>query len=129
MIVAPGLQQPVEHADQRCHIKGVQARPRLIEDVQHAALAGAQPRGDPRPLGLASRQGWRRLGESQVAQADLSDRPELCRDRRPVGEPLQCVEHAEAEYVGDAEAVDLNGQRGVVEAGALAGRARDSDVG
>ncbi len=41
------LQQPVEHADQRGHVEGMQAGGGLIEDVQRAVLAAAQPGGDP----------------------------------------------------------------------------------
>ena len=37
----PGVQQPVEHADQGGHVERVQAGGRLVEDVQRAALAGA----------------------------------------------------------------------------------------
>jgi hypothetical protein len=46
----PGRQQPVKHSRQRGHVERVQAGGRLVEDVQHAALAGAQPGGDPQPL-------------------------------------------------------------------------------
>src|ERR1700722_17080044 len=37
--------------------------------------------------------------------------------------------HAQGEYVGDGQAVDPDRQGGVVEAGAVAGRALDGDVG
>ena len=50
----PGVKQPVEHADQRGHVERVQAGGRLVEDVQRAALAAAQPGGDPQPLRLAA---------------------------------------------------------------------------
>ncbi len=124
-----GFQQPVEHAGQGGHVERVQAGGRLVEDVQHAALAAAQPGGDPQPLRLAAGQRRRRLAQPQVAQADLADRPQRGGDRGPAGEPLQGVVHAQAEHVGYGQAVDPGGQGGVVEARAVAGRAADGDVG
>ena len=56
MIVAPAVQEPVEHGDQGGYVERVQAGGRLVEDVQRAALAGAQPGGDPQPLRLAAGQ-------------------------------------------------------------------------
>src|SRR6185436_4384455 len=81
------------------------------------------------PLRLATGQGRRRLAEPQVTQADLADRPQRRGDRGPAGEPFQSVIHAQAQYVGHGQAVDPDGQGGVVEAGAVAGRAGDGDVG
>src|SRR5262249_54205411 len=120
---------PVEHAGQGGYVERVQAGGRLVEDVQRAALAAAQPRGDPQPLRLAAGQGRRGLAEPQVTQADLVDGPQRRGDRGPAGEPLQGVVHAQAEYVGHGQAVHLDGQGGVVEAGAVAGWAADGDVG
>jgi hypothetical protein len=94
-----------------------------------AALAAAQPGGDPQPLRLAAGQGWGGLAEPQVTQADLVDRPQRRGDRGPVGEPLQGVVDSQVEHVGYGQAVDPDGQGGVVEAGAVAGRAADGDVG
>src|SRR5436190_617918 len=125
----PGVQQPVEHAGQGRHVERVQAGGRLVEDVQRAALAAAQPGGDPQPLRLAARQGRRRLAQLQVTQADLADWPQRRGDRGPAGEPVQGVVHAEAEHAGYGQAVDPDGQGGGVEAGAVAGRAPDGDVG
>jgi hypothetical protein len=90
------LQQPFEHADQRGHVEGMQASGGLIEDVQCAVLAAAQPGGDPQPLRLAAGRGRCGLAQQQVPQADLADGPQ---------------------------------RRGVVEAAAVAGLARDRDVG
>jgi hypothetical protein len=85
---------------------------------------------DPQPLRLAAGQGRRGLAEPQVTQADLADGPQRRGDRGPAGEPpFQGVVHAQAEHVGDGQAVDPDGQGGVVEAGAVAGRAADGDVG
>ena len=49
-----GVDEPVEDADQGGHVERVQAGGRLVEDVQHAVLAGAQPRGDAQSLRLAA---------------------------------------------------------------------------
>src|SRR5690348_7214819 len=43
--------------------------------------------------------------------------------------PLEGVLHAEAEHVGDGQAVHPDGEGGVVETGAVAGRTLDGDVG
>ena len=51
---SPGRQEPVEHADQSGHVERVQAGGRLVEDVQRATLAAAQPGGDPQPLRLTA---------------------------------------------------------------------------
>ena len=56
------------------------------------------------------------LAEPQVAQADLADGPQGRGDLLAVGEPFQGVVHAQAEHVGDGQAVDPDGQGGVVEA-------------
>ena len=125
----PGLEQPVEHADQGGHVERMQAGGRLVEDVQHALLAAAQPGCDPQPLRLAAGQRRGGLAESQVAQADLVDGPQRRDDRSPVAEPVQGVAHGQREDVGYGLAVDPDGEGGVVEAGAPAGRARDGDVG
>jgi hypothetical protein len=124
-----GLEEPVEHADQGGYVERVQAGGRFVEDVQHAALAAAQPGGDPQPLRLAAGQGRRGLAEPQVAQPDLVDGPQRRRDRGPVGEPVQGLGHGQAKDVGDRHAVDPDRQRVVVEAGAVAGRALDGDIG
>jgi Glucodextranase, domain N len=50
-----GVKQPVEHAHQRCHVERVQACGRLVEHVQRALLAAAQPGGDLQALRLAAR--------------------------------------------------------------------------
>ena len=76
-----GVEQPVEHPDQRCYVERVQAGGWLVEDVQRAALAGAKSGCDPKPLGLTAGQGRRRLAETQVAQADLGDGPQRRQDR------------------------------------------------
>jgi hypothetical protein len=87
----------------------VQPGGRLVEDVQGAALAAAQPGGDPQPLRLAAGQRRRGLAEPQVAQADLVDGPQRRGDRGLVGEPLQGLVHAQAEHVGYGQAVDPDG--------------------
>ena len=71
----PGVQQPVENADERAHVKRVQPGRRLVEHVEHTALAAAQSRGDAQPLRLAAGQRRRGLAEPQVPQADLVDGP------------------------------------------------------
>ena len=128
-MIGPGLQQPVEHADQGGHVERVQAGGRLVEDVQRAALAGAEPGSDPQPLRLAAGQGRRGLAEPQVTQSDLADRPQRRGDLGPASKPFQGIVHAQAEHVGDSQAVDPDGEGGVVEAGTVAGRALDREVG
>src|SRR5262249_60442089 len=94
-----------------------------------ATLTAAQPGGDPQPLRLAAGQGRRGLAQPQVSEADLTDGPQRRGDGSPAGELLQGVVHAQAESVGYGQAVDADGERGVIEAGAMAGLARDGYVG
>ena len=61
-------------------------------------------------------------------QADLADGPQRRGDRGPAGELFQRLLDAQPEHVGYGQAVDPDGQGGVVEAGAVAGRALDGDV-
>ena len=123
-----GVQQPVEHADQRGHVERVQPGGRLVEDVQRAALAAAQPGGDPQPLRLAAGQRRRRLAQPQVTEADLVDGPQRPRRSVPGRRSAPGRRARSGQHVGDGQAVDPDVQRGVVEAGAVAGRALDGDV-
>jgi hypothetical protein len=106
----------------------VQPGGRLVEDVESASLAAAQPRGDPQPLRIAPGKRRRRLAEPQVTEANLSDRPQGGGYRSPVGETLQCVTDAQAEHIGNGQAIDPHSEDGVREAGAATGGALDGDV-
>jgi hypothetical protein len=119
-----GLQKPVEHRDQCGDVQRMQAGRRLVKDVQDATLTGPQPRRDSQRLGIAAGPRWRRLARPQIAQADVVDRAKSCRDRATAAKAVQGFVHAQAEYVGDRDAVDLYSQCVVVEAGGVAGRAR-----
>jgi hypothetical protein len=124
-----GIEQPVEDADERANVERVQSRRGLVEDVEHAALAAAQARRDPQPLGLAAGQGRRGLAQPQVAQAHLVDGPQRRGDQSLLREPAQRVVHGQAENISDGEAVDADVQGRVVEPGTVTGRALDVDVG
>ena len=62
-------------------------------------------------------------------ETDLFDGLQRGCDRDPLSKSGQGVVHAQAEHVGNVQPVDPDGQGGVVEAGAPAGRALDADVG
>ena len=78
---------------------------------------------------LAARKRRRGLTQPKVAEANLVDRPQGRRDWRPVSKLLEGVGNAEAKYVGNGQAVDLGGERGVSKPGPVAGGALDADVG
>ena len=77
----PGIHQPVQHANQLVHIGHVQAHRGLVEHIEGvrgflAAFAHLVAHfgefGDQLDaLGLAARQGGRRLAQSEVAQAHI----------------------------------------------------------
>ena len=81
------------------------------------------------PLGLAARQGRRRLAEADVAEADVDQRLHVAGDGGLVGEELQRLLARQVEHLGDVLALERDVEGVAVVAGALAHLARDVDVG
>jgi len=79
----PTFDQPVERLQQFADVVKVQASGRFVEDEQRHALGLTGKVGrELDPLGLASRQGSRRLSQAQVTEADIPNHLELSDERR-----------------------------------------------
>src|SRR4051812_13477371 len=126
----PLVDQAVQDVEQALDVREVQARGRLVEDVERAA------RGDLRELGrelhalrLATRQRRRRLAEPDVAEPDVAQRLQPPVDLRDVLEELDGLLDGHVEHVGDRLALEADLERLAVVALAVALLARDVDVG
>ena len=72
MTVLPRSTRRDEHGQELLDVVDVQARGRLVEDVDRlAGVDAAEFRGQLHPLGLAAGERRRRLAQRQVAQARL----------------------------------------------------------
>ena len=72
------IDQLVQHFEQLAHIVEMQARRRLVENVQRATRRPlGQFLGQLHPLRLAARQGRRLLADFHIAEADLHQRLHL----------------------------------------------------
>ncbi len=85
-----GIDQPVQALQEPVNVGEVQARRRLVEDVQIvlAALELAEFAGEFDALGLAPGEDRRRVAELEVAEAELVQDGNLAGDRRLVLEEL-----------------------------------------
>ena len=123
------LEQQVVHP---LDVVGVQADGRLIEDIGDVGERGAEVPDHLGALRLAARQRAGGPVEGEVAEPDLHERveqvqqaPDQWGDARVVdaADPLGGVGDLHRADVGDADALDLRGPGGLVETGAVAGRA------
>src|SRR5699024_6392900 len=117
----------------------VQADARLVEDVEDPDEPGADLRGQPDALGLATGEGARGPGQGEVVEPDVEEEAEPGVDLLdhllgdlplPVREVVRDEEsgrYADGERrdVRDAPAADEDGERLRLEPRALARRARD----
>ena len=125
-----GIHQPLQHVQELLDVGEVQARGRLVEDVERAARAGlCQFAGELHPLRLAARELRRRLAEGDVAKTHVDERAEDPRHVRHRIEELRRVGHAHLQYVGDVLAVPLGVERFGGIAAAAAGLALHPHVG
>ena len=125
-----GVGQLVQHLQQLGHVVEVQARGRLVQDVERAAGGAArQLLGELDALRLAARQRGGLLADVDVAEADARQRLQLVADRRHRLEELGALLHRHVEHVGDRLVLELHLQRLAVVALALADVAGDVHVG
>ena len=124
------VDEPVQHLEQPLDVREVQARRRLVKDVQRA------PGGDLRELGreldalrLPAGERRRGLAEADVAEADRRQRLQAPADLRDVLEELQRLLDGHVEDVGDRLALEMDVERLAVVALAVALLARHVDVG
>ena len=94
-----------------------------------AGLALGELAGQLHALRLAAGERGGRLAEMDVAEADIDQRLQLLPDLRDVVEHGQRVFDGEIEDVGDGVAVELDRERLLVVAPAVADFAEDVDVG
>src|SRR4051812_2161728 len=126
----PLVDQAVQDVEQALDVREVQARGRLVEDVERAA------RGDLRELGrelhalrLATRQRRRRLAETDVTEPDGVERLQATTDLRYVLEEDHGLLDGHVEHVGDRLAFEADVERLLVVSLAVALLARHVDVG
>ena len=120
-----GVDEPVQLAQQQRGVRGVQARGRLVEQVERVAAAGPlQLGGELDALGLAAAELGRRLAQPQVAQPHVAQRLQAARGGGHVGEERRGVVDGQREHVGDVLAAVGDLERLGVVARAVAGRAR-----
>ena len=103
-----GFEQLLERRQQLRDVVEVQARRRLVEDVeQPLAAVRRKVRGDLDPLRLSARQRRRRLAEAQVAEADLVEHLEPAQHFRRPAEERQRLADGQVEHLVDRPAAVL----------------------
>ena len=126
----PLLHETVEHLEEQPHVLEVEARRRLIENVEGAPRVALRELGrELDALRLAARERGRALAEVHVAEADVEQRLELLADARLILEEGARILDGHVEHVGDARAAEANLERLAVVALPLAHLARHVDVG
>src|SRR4030043_1869278 len=91
--------------------------------------AAGQFRSQFHPLGFPSGKRWRRLSQTNISQAYVSQRFQLVFDFRKVVEEEQSFIHCHIQDFGDGFSFEVNFQRFTVISFSLAYLAGDSDVG
>ena len=125
-----GLQQLAECCEQFRDVVEVQARRRLVEDVQDAiAGVGGQVRRDLDALRLAARQRRRGLAEPQVAEPDLVEHLKPTQHLGRAAEKGERFAHRHVEHLVDASPAVFHLEHLRLEALAFALIAGDEDVG
>ncbi len=125
-----GVDKVVQHFEQQADVGKVQAGGRLVEQIERAAGALLyQLASELDPLGLAARQGGRRLAELEIVEPDVMERGQLVLDFGNVGKMFQRLLHVHFQHVGDRLALEADLQRLAIEAMPLADRAGDPHVG
>ena len=103
---------------------------RLVEDVERPPGRDlAELGGELHALRLAAGERRRRLAERHVVEPDVVQRLQPPADLRDLGEEPQRLLDRHLEHVGDRLALEPHLERLAVVAAALAGLARDVDVG
>src|SRR3989442_6611436 len=131
-----GIHQPVEYATQHPHVVEMEARRRLVEDVQlplpTAAPAAAGESELARNLGtlrFTPGQRRRRLAELEITETYLLEVPESAREARMAMQSLDGLVDGPVERLGDAEPLQLDVEHFAFEPRSAANIARDEDVG
>src|SRR6266571_2126878 len=125
----PLVHQPVQHLEEQADVLEVEARRRLVQDVEGTArVALGQLGGELDPLRLAAGQRRRRLAEVDVAQSYVVQELQFRADARLVLEEVQRLGDRQREHVGDRLSFIPDLERLAVVAPPFAHLARDVDV-
>src|SRR5439155_12582724 len=126
----PLVHQPVQHFQQQPHVLEVQARRRLVEDIQRATrVALGELRRQLDTLRLHASKGRRRLSEMDVSETYVVEQLEFRPDTRLMLEKVEAIGDGQIEHVGDRLSFIAHLQRLAVVAPALADFARNVNVG
>ena len=124
------VDQPLQHLEQLLDVGEVQAGRRLVEDVERPAGRDlAELLGELDALRLAAGERRRRLAELDVVEPDVVQRLQPPPQLRDLGEEGERLLDRHLEHVGDRLALEAHLERLAVVALAVAGLARDVDVG
>ena len=122
--------EAMEDVEELADVVEVEAGGGLVEEVEGAAgLALGELAGELHALGFAAGERGGGLAEVDVAEADVDEGLELGVDGGDVLEDGDGVFDGEVEDVGDGVAVELDRERLLVVAAAVADFAEDVDVG
>ena len=125
-----GVDKVVQDLEQQLDIGKMQARRRLVQQVQRpAGAAFDQLARQLDPLGLATGQRRRRLAQLHIVQAHVVQRLQLVAHVRNVLEQVQRLLDVHLQHFCDRAVLELDLQRLTVVAVAFAHRAGDPDVG
>ena len=129
--MCPASTSRFNDSSSRSHIRQVQARRRLVENVDRVlrALQLAQLSGDLDALRLAARKRRRRLAERQVAEPEIGEHLDLFAHARLAREERHAFFNRHVQHIVDRLAAQRHFERLAVESRALARAARDLDVG
>ncbi len=124
------IAQLEEQVHEPLHIQPMQARCRLIEDIERLSLlAFAQFECELDTLGLAAGERRRGLPELDVTEADIGQRAQLLGDARLLAKDGQRFVHAHGQRIGDAVALEAHVQGFAVVALPAAAGTLHIDVG
>jgi hypothetical protein len=124
------VDEALQHAQQLLDVVEVQARGRLVEDVERAAgVALAEFAREFHALRFAARQRRRALAQLDVGEADVHQRFEFAREHGHGLEQLERVFDGHLKHVGDRVALVGDLERLAVVALAVADVAGHVDVG
>src|SRR5690625_2996835 len=100
------IDQNLQHAQKAMNIFEVQARGRLVEDVNRTSRrAFAKFRSELDALSFPAGERWRRLAEPHVAQAHIYQGAQVPRDRGNCLEELGSLFNRHIEYLGNVLAL------------------------
>ena len=124
------VDQPLQDLDQLVHVRHVQARRRLVEDIERAARrSSGKLRCELDALRLAAGERRGALAELDIAEAHVDERGDLIADARQIVEEGQRLLRRHVKDIRDVLALVQNLERFAVVPLAAADLAGDENVG